>query len=211
VKKENLTMTKRLVEVAGGEGAAIQVNDGEYIRIVNTHGTQVVDFWAHRQNDPKEHLGLSQCREVLQKIYFTEGDTLLTNRYKPCLTIVRDDSGISHDTLIAPCSDSMYRFAGAADGHRSCADNYRAAYPSFPAEDPPQPWNLFMTASIGPKGEISYSRPPLRPGMTIELRADMAMTIVVSSCPDDFYPTNGGDGSPQPVHLEIDSNLQIIH
>jgi uncharacterized protein YcgI (DUF1989 family) len=30
----------------------------------------------------------------------------------------------------------------------------------------------------------------------------MDCLMVFSACPDDVYPTNGGDGSPCDVHLE---------
>ena len=121
------------------------------------------------------------------------------------LSIVRDSSGIDHDTLIAPCSASMYRFVGAADDHRSCAANYHAAFPERADADPPQPWNLFMIAAVASSGAIKYARPPLLPGMAVELRAEMDLVVVVSACPDDHYPTNGGDGSPKAVMVEVHS------
>ncbi|MEE6170304.1 MULTISPECIES: urea carboxylase-associated family protein [unclassified Mycolicibacterium] len=197
------TASTRVIEVAGGHGSAISVHAGDVIRIENPYGTQVVDFWAHDSNNWYEHLGLAQCREVLERIYFHVGDTLISNRYQPMLTIVEDDTGILHDTLIAPCSTAMYEFLGSVPGHRSCTSNYWEALPGVEPKDPPQPWNLFMTAAVGIDGVVTYSRPPLRPGMAVVLKALIDLTVVLSACPDDHYPTNGGDGTPRPVAVKI--------
>ncbi|WP_234791583.1 DUF1989 domain-containing protein [Mycolicibacterium mucogenicum] len=196
-------LKKTVLEIPGGHGKAIAVEAGNVLKIVNLHGTQVVDFWAHNSEDRSEYLALGQCREVMERIYFAVGDTLISNRYNPMLTIVGDDTGIRHDTLIAPCSSAMYQFLGCPPGHRSCTANYHAAFSEGALVDPPQPWNLFMTATVGTSGAIAYSRPPLRPGMSVTVEALMNLTVVLSACPDDHYPTNGGDGTPRPVAAEI--------
>ncbi|MYS80478.1 DUF1989 domain-containing protein [Embleya scabrispora] len=200
---ENETGPARRVVVPAGRGAAVEIRCGQTIRVVNTSGTQVVDLWAHARDDPREYLGLSQCREVLQRIHFRKGDVLSTNRYRACLTVLDDTSGIDHDTLIAPCRAETYLNVGLPVTHRSCTANHAQALPRWPAADPPQPWNLFMTAEVGPGGEIVYKRPPFLPAMYVELRAEMDLTLVVSSCPDDHYPTNGGDGSPQDFEILV--------
>ncbi|SKG03783.1 DUF1989 domain-containing protein [Mycobacteroides abscessus] len=192
-----------VVEVPGGYGSAVTVDAGSLIKIVNPAGTQVVDFWAHQRADLSEHLGLGQCREVLERIYFRTGDTLISNRYNAMLTVMADDTGILHDTLIAPCSRAMYGFLDLHPDHRSCTSNYHEALPERAAADPPQPWNLFMTAQVRTDGAIQYARPPMQPGMSVTLKALTDLVIVVSACPDDHYPTNGGDGSPRPVTVEI--------
>lgn len=119
------------------------------------------------------------------------------------LTVMADDTGILHDTLIAPCSRAMYGFLGLDPDHRSCTSNYHEALPERAAADPPQPWNLFMTAQVRTDGAIQYARPPMQPGMSVTLKALTDLVIVVSACPDDHYPTNGGDGSPRPSLLKF--------
>lgn len=196
--------------VRAGHGAAISVRRGDSIDIVNTHGTQVVDFWCVGAADANEHLSMSHCREVLSKIFFRPGDVLISNRYAPMLEILSDTSAIQHDTLIAACSDDMYRHFGLAADHRSCASNYRDAMKDLgrDAGQPPQPWNLFMCAAVDGAGTISYSRPPYVPGATVSMRLLCDATIIVSSCPDDHYPTNGGDGSPADFCVNVLSSRE---
>jgi uncharacterized protein YcgI (DUF1989 family) len=191
--------------IPAGEGRAVLVGEGRHLQVINTHGTQVVDTWAFAQDDPGEHLSMEHCREVLQTIAFAPGDVLITDRYRPALTIVADDSPGEHDTLIAACSRSMYEHVGAGADHPNCADNLAAALASLglPGGATPSPWNLFMSAPVIDGRAIEYRRPTARPGDRIELRAEMDLVVVFSACPDDWYPTNGGDGTPREVHIEI--------
>jgi uncharacterized protein YcgI (DUF1989 family) len=184
--------------IPAGRGLAIQLRAGELARIVNPTGTQVVDTWAVASDAVGEFLSMEHCREVLERIYFEVGDVLLTNRYRPILTIVGDTSPGRHDTLIAACSAQMYERVGAA-GHRNCADNFASALESAGLPPLPfvlSPWNLFMSAPVSEAGSITYERPSSRPGDHVEVRAELDCRLIFSACPDDHYPTNGGDGSP---------------
>lgn len=199
-------MTVRHYAVPAGQGLAVPVGAGEQVEIINPQGTQVADFWCLSREDASEWLSMSHCRELLQKIHFTPGDTLVSNRYRALLSVAADDSGIRHDTLIAPCSPEMYRHHGSAADHRSCTANFAEALAGIGvvfAEYPPQPWNLFMVAKLDADGGIAFARPPHVPGCRVRLRALADVTVVVSSCPDDVYPTNGGDGSPREIVIAV--------
>ncbi|MGE3874656.1 MAG: DUF1989 domain-containing protein [Parvibaculaceae bacterium] len=193
------------VKVFAGRGAAVQVEEGDEVAIINVSGTQVVDFWCLPRSSPQEYLSLEHCREVLGKVYFAPGDILVSDRYVPVLDYVADTAGGLHDTLIAPCNPEMYRKFGRSADHPSCAGNFRAAVESAGLSIPfvPSPWNLFMRAKVKEDGSIEYARPPFIPGGRAVLRMRRDATIIVSACPDDCYPTNGGDGSPRDFVIEI--------
>jgi uncharacterized protein YcgI (DUF1989 family) len=183
--------------IPAGHGLAVRLGVGDRARIVNVTGTQVVDTWAFPSDGVDEQLSMEHCREVLERIYFTAGDVLVTNRYRPILTIGEDRSPGRHDTLIAACSAQMYARVGAA-GHRNCSDNLVAALASAGQGHSfvPSPWNLFMSAPVTEAGTLTYERPHSRAGDFVEVRAELDCLIVLSACPDDHYPTNGGDGTP---------------
>ena len=195
---------QRLV-VKAGAGLAVPLSAGQRLRVINTPGTQVVDTWALAANDPAEYLSMEHCREVIQRIVFEPGDVLITNRYRPILKVTADTSPGGHDTLIAACSEPMYRRAGAAPGHANCAGNLAAALAAQGLQLPftPQPWNLFMIARVPDGRTIAYQRPLSRPGDHVEVEAQMDCIMVFSSCPDDVYPTNGGDGQPRDVDVDV--------
>ncbi|MGH6934220.1 MAG: DUF1989 domain-containing protein [Dongiaceae bacterium] len=187
------------------QGKAVLLAKGHHIRVINTHGTQVVDCWAFAKDDISEWLSMEHSRELRQKILFEVGDLLVTNRYRLILTIVADSSPGEHDTLVAACSRHMYRFLGADPEHANCADNLDAALSElgFRPTATPSPWNLFMSAPVRDGRLIEYRRPRCRPGDAIELRAEMDCVVAFSACPDDYYPTNGGDGTARDAHFLI--------
>ncbi|MGH6883296.1 DUF1989 domain-containing protein [Hypericibacter sp.] len=192
--------------VPAREGAAFALSQGDRIEIVNDNGTQVVDFWCLIPSREPEYLSVGHCREVLGKIFFDPGDVLISNRYRPLLEYREDTAGGHHDTLIAACSEAMYRRFGREAGHPNCAANFEtcARQIDWPAPLLPQPWNLFMRANVKEDGRIDYARPPYIPGGTVVLKALCPVRIIVSSCPDDCYPTNGGDGSARPFSVLVE-------
>ena len=191
--------------VPAAQGFALNLSAGDRIAIINTHGTQVVDTWAFATDGGQDFLSMEHCREVLQKITFGPGDILITNRYRPILEITHDTSGGGHDTLIAACSGAMYERAGAGSEHPNCAANLAAALAGQGHVCPftPAPWNLFMLAPVRDGHTIDYVRPTCPPGGLVEVAALMNCLMVFSACPDDVYPTNGGDGAPRDVALEV--------
>jgi uncharacterized protein YcgI (DUF1989 family) len=191
--------------VKAESGLAVPVARGQRLRVINTFGTQVVDTWAIAADNPVEYLSMEHCREVIQRIVFEPGDVLLTNQYRPILKITDDTSPGGHDTLIAACSEPMYRRAGAAPGHASCASNLAEALAARDLSLPftPQPWNLFMIARVPDGRSIEYHRPLSKPGDYVELEALMDCILVFSACPDDVYPTNGGDGRARDVEVVL--------
>jgi uncharacterized protein len=191
--------------VQAGCGLALPLAQGRRLRVINTFGTQVVDTWAIAADDPADYLSMEHCREVIQRIIFEPGDVLLTSHYRPILKILADTSPGGHDTLIAACSEPMYRRAGSAPGHASCAGNLTQALASRGVNlgFTPQPWNLFMIARVPDGRSIVYERPRSRPGDYVELEAQMDCLMVFSACPDDVYPTNGGDGRARDVSVAL--------
>lgn len=195
----------RRVTVPAGRGVAVKLAAGQRLRVINSHGTQCVDSWAVVPGEPPEYLSMAHCREVLQTLYFAPGQVLVSNRYRPLLEITADTSPGRHDTLIAACSREFYARAGRGSDHPNCSDNFAAALAAFGVNPAftPQPWNLFMRAPVFDDGRIEYVRPPLAPGAYVELEALNDCIAAFSACPDDVYPTNGGDGRPQDAELEI--------
>lgn len=89
-------------------GIAVPLSKGQLIRVINTHGKQVVDTWAFDSQDPTSHLSMEHTRASLLKISIGIGDTLVTNRRTPILTLVADTSPGVHDLLIAACDSHRY-------------------------------------------------------------------------------------------------------
>ena len=92
-----------LQEIPARQGKAAKVAAGQRIRMVNTHGTQVVDTWAFNAQDLNEFMSMEHSRPTLMGIMPRIGEAMRTNKRRPILTFLEDSSLGIHDTLIAAC------------------------------------------------------------------------------------------------------------
>jgi uncharacterized protein YcgI (DUF1989 family) len=193
------------ITLAARTGKALRLGKGQQIRIVNTHGRQVVDTWAFADGDMAEFMSMEHSRVHMGRVNPVAGSVLLTNRRRPILTLVEDTSGGIHDTLLAACDVHRYRMLGAQGYHRNCTDNLREALAGLGLTPPetPSPLNLFQNSSIKPGGELVIEPPVAPPGAHVTLRAEMDLVIVFSACPQDMAPTNGADMLPKDAELEL--------
>ena len=105
-------MTDPEVLIPARQGRAVRVARGAAIDVVNTHGTQVVDFWALCSPNTSEHLSMEHTRIAIGRLMPRVGDALVSNARRPMLTVVADTSPGVHDTLMASCDAERYRQLG---------------------------------------------------------------------------------------------------
>ena len=102
---------------------AFSVTAGQDIKIINTHGKQVLDFWAFNPNDPNDFLSMVHTRTVLLKVALAKGDKLYSTRRKPILTLTEDTTRGTHDLIWSACDAERYRMQGFDGYHDNCTDN----------------------------------------------------------------------------------------
>jgi uncharacterized protein YcgI (DUF1989 family) len=182
-------------------GVAVRVARGARVEIVNTYGQQVVDTWAFA--DAEEWMSMEHSRLHMGKLNPVVGDTLVTNRRRPILTMVEDTSGGVHDTLLAACDRERYELLGATEPHDNCTDNLHAALATIGLAVPatPSPLNLFENARPAPDGTLAIAPPVSTPGSFVAFRAELDAVLVFSACPQDIAPTNGP--GPTDAHFRV--------
>ena len=185
------------------EGVAVSVRVGQRLRVVNSHGTQVVDLWAVDPSDPDHHASMEHTRVALSKLVPQVGDHLYSSRRRPMLTVVQDTSPGVHDTLMAACDEERYRLLGAPEGHANCADNYRRALAAvgIEAERVPAPLNVFMNIPWHEDGRLEFLPTVARSGDFVEFEAVVDVVVVMSACPMDMNPINGYE--PADIGVEL--------
>lgn len=194
----------RSMILAARTGTCLRLAPGDSITVVNTMGGQVVDTWAVNPHDPAEHLSMPHTRTALSRLTPRVGDALVSDRRRALLTMVEDTSPGVHDTLIAACDEERYRRLGVRGEHPSCAVNFRAALAGFgvePGAAVPCPLNLFMHISWDADGRLEFRPAPAEPGDLVTLRAEREVVVVLSACPMDVNPINGGEPSDVEVRL----------
>ncbi len=197
--------TEPLITVPARRGKAAFVSEGQSVRVINTHGQQVVDTWAFRRDDLAEFMSMEHSRTSLGRIMPMTGQSMTTNHRRPILTVIEDTSGGIHDTLLAACDRYRYELLGCEGYHDNCTDNLASALAELGLTPPetPSPWNLFMNIPVGPDGSVSFEPPVSGPGDYIILRAEMDIVIAFSACPQDVVPINGVDCVPTEVHFQV--------
>ena len=175
------------------------------VKVVNSHGQQVVDTWAFNTGDHSEFMSMEHTRTALGQIMAEVGDSLVTNRRRPILTLVEDTSGGIHDTLLAACDRYRYEQLGVAGFHDNCTDNLAAALLELGIASAitPSPWHLFMNIPVADGGGLSFQPPVCKPGDHVLLRAEIDCVIAFSACPQDIVPINGVDCSPTEAHFQV--------
>jgi uncharacterized protein len=186
-------------------GRAVCLAKGQSIRIVNTHGQQVVDTWCFNADDQREFLSMEHLRPTIERIFPHAGDRLVSNRRRPILTFLEDSSPGIHDTLIAACDDYRYGLLGCTEYHDNCTDNLFAAMRAIGLSAPecPSPLNLWMNIPVVADGRIEWRAPVSKPGDFVVLRAELDCIVAMSACPQDILPLNGVNRRPTEAHYQI--------
>ena len=194
-----------LQTIPARSGMAALVAGGQKIKVVNTHGQQVVDTWAFTQRDLREFMSMEHTRATLTKMRPEVGDALYSNRRRPILTLVEDTSPGVHDTLIAACDDYRYGLLGCTEYHDNCTDNLAAALYELGLTPPetPSPLNLFMNIPWEEGGRLTFAAPVSKAGDHVLFEANLDVVVAFSACPQDILPINGAAREPTEVHFQI--------
>jgi uncharacterized protein YcgI (DUF1989 family) len=181
-----------LHEIPARQGRAIRVPRGQALEIVNTFGTQVVDFWAFDARDPGIYLSMQHTRSTLSRLTPRTGDILVDNRREPMLAFEADTSPGVHDTVIAPCDPARYAKLGCAADHASCADNLHRALASLEMSvaECPASFNLWMNIPVAAGGDLDWRATVSKPGDRVVFRALVDCVMVMSACPQDVICIN---------------------
>lgn len=181
-------------EIPARSGRAVRLQAGQSLKVVNTHGHQVVDFWAFCDPDVSEFLSMEHMRATITTIFPRPGHGLHTNRRRPVLQFVEDTSPGIHDTIMAACDTHRYELLGCTEYHDNCTDNLAAAMTAMgiDSHETPSPFNIWMNIPVDAEGGTQWCPPVSAPGDYVVLRAEMDCICVMSCCPQDMLPVNAG-------------------
>ncbi len=200
-----MTQDSELHTIPARRGRAARLSKGQSIKIINTHGQQVVDTWAFSAEDLTEFMSMEHLRATLTRIFPHAGDFLVTNRRRPILYFAEDTSPGIHDTLMAACDDYRYGLLGCTEYHDNCTDNLFAGLRNIGLNphECPSPLNMWMNIPVIEGGNTEWGVPASKPGDYVVLRAEMDCVVAMSCCPQDILPINGEAREPTGAHYRI--------
>ena len=194
------------VTVPGSHGRAIRINAGETVRVVNTHGTQVVDFWAIRADRPEIAMSMQHSRDLWSHLRPHPGDEMLDEERSVILTLRRGHQPRRARHVHCGMRPVPIRATRCRTGLTARAvSNFAEALAELSVvrnAPVPAPLNLFMNIPWDLDGNITFEPTVSAPGDSVLFRAEIDMIVIASACPQDIIPINGpGGGTPVDVEL----------
>ena len=202
-KTAALASKANVVTIPARKAKAVFVKKRQHIKVINTHGTQVVDCWALNADNMTEFMSMEHCRVSLEKVTPHKGDTMISNRRRSMLKITEDTASGTHDTLLAACDRYRYELLGCTEYHRNCTDNFWEAMiaAGYTPVELPSPFNLWQNTPVEPDGTIRPNPPVTKRGDFIVMRAEMDLVVCLSACPQDVTTICGN--KPKSAHFQI--------
>jgi urea carboxylase-associated protein 1 len=181
---------------------------GQVMRIVDLQSQQAVDALFYNAADVSERYAaqdtLAAQAAAGGKFYLETGSVLLSNEGRAMLTIVADTCGF-HDTNAGACSceSNTVRFGHETRFMHACRENFLTELGKYGMgkRDLVSNVNFFMNVPIRPNGELTVDDGVSAPGGYVELRAEMAVLVLISNCPQVNNPCNGF--VPTPIRIII--------
>ncbi|WP_448006340.1 urea amidolyase associated protein UAAP2 [Agromyces bauzanensis] len=171
---------------------------GQVLTIVDVDGNQAVDFLAYDAHDTAKAYSAQATLQGQESVFLTTGSVLRTNEYEPLLTIVATDVA-RHDTLGGACSkeSNTLRYGHHTYAQHACAENFMAELGRYGMgkRDQVSNVNWFMNVPVDPDGALGIVDGISSPGLSVSLRAERDVLVVVSNCPQVNNPCNGFDPS----------------
>lgn len=167
---------------------------GQVLTIIDVDGNQAIDFLAFDAHETSRAYSAQNTLQGQDSIFLTTGSILRDNEYEPLLTIVDDKVG-RHDTLGGACSreSNTLRYGQHTWAQHACAENFMREFGRYGLgkRDHVANINWYMNVPVDPDGALGIVDGISAPGLSLSLRANKDVIVVVSNCPQINNPCNG--------------------
>ena len=182
------------------------VERGQALRIIDLGGNQAVDCLLYNANDPVERYSAHDTVVAQRNIFLVAGTQLMSNEGAPMMTITSTTCAY-HDTIGGACSrESNTLRYGHHTGHQhACVDNFldEGMRRGLSKRDLVSNINWFMNVPVGHDGTLGIVDGISAPGLSVDVRAEMDVLVLISNCPQINNPCNGFN--PTPVRVVVES------
>lgn len=177
---------------------------GQTLRIVDVEGNQAVDFLLYSDADDAERYSAQDTVSAQGNLFLRKGSVLRSNEGRPMMTIT--GSAVDyHDTIGGACSceSNTLRYGHHTKSQHACVENFLEANltEGRGKRDMVPNINFFMNVPVEQDGSLGIVDGISAPGLTVDLRAEMDVIVVVSNCPQINNPCNAFN--PTPVRMIV--------
>ena len=178
---------------------------GHTLRIIDLGGNQAVDFLVYRADDPAERYSAPDTITAQGNIFLVAGSVLRSNESNPMMTLTATTCE-RHDTIGGACSkeSNTLRYGFHTRHQHACVENFLLAHSwrGMGKRDMTSNVNWFMNVPVDPDGTLGIVDGISAPGLSLDLRAEMDVLVVISNCPQINNPCNNFD--PTPVRIVVE-------
>jgi len=180
------------------------IGAGQTLRIVDLEGNQAVDFLLYSAADDTERYSAQDTVAAQGSLFLRAGTVLRSNEGRPMMTIAASAVDY-HDTIGGACSceSNTLRYGHHTKSQHACVENFLEANLSEGRgkRDIVSNINFFMNVPVEEDGALGIVDGISASGLTVDLRAEMDVVVVVSNCPQVNNPCNAFN--PTPVRMIV--------
>lgn len=172
---------------------------GQTLRIVDLEGNQAVDFLLYAAADDAERYSAQDTVAAQGNLFLREGTVLRSNEGRAMMTITATSVDY-HDTIGGACSceSNTLRYGHHTKSQHACVENFLEAnlLEGRGKRDIVPNINFFMNVPVEDDGSLGIVDGISAPGLSVDLRAEIDVIVVVSNCPQINNPCNGFNPTP---------------
>lgn len=180
------------------------IRAGETLEIVDLEGNQAVDCLVYDAHDASLRYSAAETMLAQRNVYLAKGSVLRDAEGGALMTVVADGVG-RHDTIGGACSkeSNSLRYGHHTAHQHACVENFlvEGARHGLSKRDLVSNINWFMNVPVEADGALGIVDGISAPGLTVTVRAERDVLVLVSNCPQINNPCNGFD--PTPVLMRI--------
>ncbi|GAA4604973.1 urea carboxylase-associated protein 1 [Actinoplanes octamycinicus] len=180
------------------------IRKGQTLTIEDLAGNQAVDCLIYNADDTAERYSAPDTVAAQGTIFLTTGSVLRSSEGNPLMTVIGDQVG-RHDTVGGACSreSNTLRYGQHTKHQHACVENFliEGSRWGLGKRDLVSNINWYMNVPVDPDGSLGIVDGISAPGLTVTLRAEMDVLVLVSNCPQINNPCNGFD--PTPVRMLV--------
>ena len=178
---------------------AYRLAAGNVLRIIDLEGNQAVDFLMYNAHDDAERYSAQDTVANQGNIFLRAGAVLLSNEGNPMARVLATSVSY-HDTIGGACSceSNTVRYGHHTKFQHACVDNFLEVELRHGRgkRDIVSNINWFMNVPVEADGTLGIVDGISAPGLSVDLVAEMDLTIVISNCPQINNPCNGFNPTP---------------